>query len=122
MGWEQQGGGRKKTPVQSFPHCAPCSLHTARFVATLLLLFASSLLRCVSVCPLASRSGQEEQQGKAPPPPQELANFGLSGKLAKDQNTGNVYKGVVLKVCARERKPSGRLDSLMDPVARVPEG
>lgn len=34
----------------------------------------------------------EEQQ------PQELANFGLSGKLAKDQNTGNVYKGVVLKV------------------------
>ncbi|CAN0112402.1 unnamed protein product, partial [Scytosiphon promiscuus] len=29
--------------------------------------------------------------------PQELANFGLSGKLAKDQNTGNVYKGVVLK-------------------------
>ncbi|CAN0410620.1 unnamed protein product [Ascophyllum nodosum] len=29
--------------------------------------------------------------------PQELANFGLSGKLARDQNTGNVYKGVVLK-------------------------
>ncbi|CAM9708978.1 unnamed protein product, partial [Hapterophycus canaliculatus] len=40
---------------------------------------------------------KEEEEENAEKPPQELANFGLSGKLAKDQNTGNVYKGVVLK-------------------------
>ena len=40
---------------------------------------------------------KEEEEGKEKAP-QELANFGLSGKLAKDQATGNVYKGVVLKV------------------------
>ena len=31
------------------------------------------------------------------PPPQFKPNFGLSGALAKDTETGNVYKGVVLK-------------------------
>ena len=31
------------------------------------------------------------------PPPEFKPNFGLSGALAKDTETGNVYKGVVLK-------------------------
>eukprot|EP00904_Undaria_pinnatifida_P006280 jgi/Undpi1/2782/HiC_scaffold_14.g06159.m1 len=43
-----------------------------------------------------ARKEQEEEEPEEQQP-QELANFGLSGKLAKDQNTGNVYKGVVLK-------------------------
>lgn len=61
-----------------------------------------TLRSIVSGVPLASpvacsrRSQEEDEQEEQKP--QELANFGLSGKLAKDQTTGNVYKGVVLKV------------------------
>lgn len=50
------------------------------------------------MCPLWGYSEKEEEEEGKEKPPQELANFGLSGKLAKDQTTGNVYKGVVLKV------------------------
>lgn len=46
------------------------------------------------VCARCSQEEDAQEEQK----PQELANFGLSGKLAKDQTTGNVYKGVVLKV------------------------
>jgi smad nuclear-interacting protein 1 len=44
--------------------------------------------------------GADESNNKAEeemPPPEFKPNFGLSGALAKDTETGNVYKGVVLK-------------------------
>lgn len=56
--------------------------------------FPGKPLLCLSAWPYLE---QEEDAGEEKGP-QELANFGLSGKLAKDQSTGNVYKGVVLKV------------------------
>ncbi|KAG5192429.1 Smad nuclear interacting protein-like protein [Tribonema minus] len=41
---------------------------------------------------------EEEAEGEKPKPkPVDAANFGLSGALAKDAGTGNVYKGIVLK-------------------------
>lgn len=39
--------------------------------------------------------GSEEEEKK--PLVVDKANFGLTGALAKDAQTGNVYKGVVLK-------------------------
>ena len=44
--------------------------------------------------PNENKASQEEEQK---PPPEFKPNFGLSGALAKDKETGNVYKGVVLK-------------------------
>lgn len=42
---------------------------------------------------------QEDDEGKEVKPALvEKPNFGLSGALAKDSKTGNVYKGVTLKV------------------------
>ena len=41
-----------------------------------------------------TKNSTEEEK---PPPPQFKPNFGLSGALAKDTESGNVYKGVVLK-------------------------
>lgn len=42
---------------------------------------------------------QEDDEGKEVKPALvEKPNFGLSGALAKDSRTGNVYKGVTLKV------------------------
>lgn len=40
---------------------------------------------------------EEEKEEEEKPPPEFKPNFGLSGALAKDTETGNVYKGVVLK-------------------------
>lgn len=46
---------------------------------------------------------KEEEEAKAaqkaiiPDEEKEKANFGLTGTLAKDKNTGNIYNGVVLK-------------------------
>jgi len=39
----------------------------------------------------------EEDDEESRPPPEYKPNFGLSGALAKDVDSGNVYKGVVLK-------------------------
>lgn len=39
----------------------------------------------------------EEEGGGAPKPPFEKPDFGLSGALAEDAGTGNVYNGVLLK-------------------------
>ena len=41
------------------------------------------------------QDGNTEEEEK--PPPEFKPNFGLSGALAKDTKTGNVYKGVLLK-------------------------
>lgn len=38
-----------------------------------------------------------DDQDETPPKPEYKPNFGLSGALAKDMQTGNVYKGVQLK-------------------------
>lgn len=40
---------------------------------------------------------QEEDDADKPDEPVEKPNFGLSGALAKDQTTGNVQNGVVMK-------------------------
>lgn len=48
------------------------------------------------------RQRQQDEEDPQTDQQQELANFGLSGKLAKDQMTGNVYRGVVLKVRIKE--------------------
>lgn len=54
-------------------------------------------------CPGLSEWGKpaEDAEGKDDKPPAlvEKPNFGLSGALAKDAKTGNMYKGVPLKVC-----------------------
>ena len=42
----------------------------------------------------ADREGDDEESR---PPPEYKPNFGLSGALAKDTDSGNVYKGIVLK-------------------------
>lgn len=47
--------------------------------------------------PIDVPAEQEEDDPGIEPPPKEAANFGLSGALAKDTGTGNIYKGVVLK-------------------------
>lgn len=44
-----------------------------------------------------SNQKNNENDSPEPPPPEFKPNFGLSGALAKDQSTGNVYKGVQLK-------------------------
>jgi smad nuclear-interacting protein 1 len=43
------------------------------------------------------KADEHEDEGKEPGPDKVKANFGLSGALAKDVNTGNVYKGILLK-------------------------
>jgi len=40
---------------------------------------------------------QQQQEGEDVPKKEHKPNFGLSGALAKDMKTGNVYKGVTLK-------------------------
>lgn len=43
-------------------------------------------------------AAEEEEDGEKKPLVVDRPNFGLTGALAKDTRTGNVYKGVVLKV------------------------
>jgi len=43
----------------------------------------------------ADKEGDDDEESR--PPPEYKPNFGLSGALAKDTDSGNVYKGVVLK-------------------------
>ena len=45
----------------------------------------------------ATSTEPNEKDDGPPPPPLYKPNFGLSGALARDTDTGNVYKGVVLK-------------------------
>ena len=49
--------------------------------------------------PAAEGEGGEGEDGEKKPLVVDKANFGLTGALAKDTRTGNIYKGVVLKVC-----------------------
>jgi smad nuclear-interacting protein 1 len=43
----------------------------------------------------ADKEGDDDEESR--PPPEYKPNFGLSGALAKDTDSGNVYKGIVLK-------------------------
>lgn len=49
----------------------------------------------------------------------DKANFGLTGALAKDTRTGNIYKGVVLKVCVGGVGGMGWMGWRMDGDRRV---
>jgi len=44
-----------------------------------------------------TETNNTEEEVDKPPPPEFKPNFGLSGALAKDTESGNVYNGVVLK-------------------------
>ncbi len=48
----------------------------------------------------------EEEGKKEKPKVIDQANFGLSGALATDENTGNMYKGVLMKVSCAEKNLS----------------
>uniref|UniRef100_A0A1I8HPA0 FHA domain-containing protein n=1 Tax=Macrostomum lignano TaxID=282301 RepID=A0A1I8HPA0_9PLAT len=54
-----------------------------------------------------SETGEEPDEKKPPPPPKQMANMGLSGKLAEDTN---MYKGVLIKYSepANARMPKKR--------------
>jgi hypothetical protein len=41
----------------------------------------------------------EQEKLKGPAVEKEKANFGLSGALAKDEVTGNIYNGIVCYAC-----------------------
>lgn len=73
------------------PLLYPGSMYPCFFIVVALRMCFDSLPPCLCC---------QEAEQQQPQQPQELANFDLSGKLAKDQTTGNVYKGVVLKVAA----------------------
>lgn len=46
---------------------------------------------------VASRWGKQEKEEKDEPIEVEKPNFGLTGALAKDQTTGNMQNGVIIK-------------------------
>lgn len=72
--------------------------------------FLSSLLFTLSCLPLDYEAEKQKKSGAdVHEDDREKANFGLSGALAKDAVTGNVYNGVVLKWTEPlDAKPPGR--------------
>lgn len=61
---------------------------------------ALSVLCCEESRDWGNPAAEEPEKEPEEPIEKHKPDFGLSGALAKDQQFGNVYKGVVLKVRA----------------------
>jgi smad nuclear-interacting protein 1 len=81
---------RKEAP----PAAAAASVSDQEAVNALL---ASAHARQEETKPRPKKQRQEEQKEDIAPENVQKADFGLSGALAKDEGSGNMYKGVVLK-------------------------
>lgn len=76
------------------PPSAAASVSDQEAVSALL---ASAHARQEETKPRPKKQRQEEQKEDIAPENVQKADFGLSGALAKDERSGNMYKGVVLK-------------------------